>query len=189
MSFYDRSRNNGAVWHDSRACGNATYPRASRARKRQGELSAKQRPPARRKALTLRLLAVVTQVQIGSGLSYLIVSNNCYELAHERLLGASTQLQSFDRTGEGRLDMAGGVVGEDFGVAAFDGVEDLLGHPCGSFLGASMCPTMSASVKLRCTPVTSVCCCSSSIRRELVADQNSRRPRHGSAVLAATNCR
>jgi hypothetical protein len=43
VSFYDRSRNNSAVWHDSRACGNATYLRASRARKRQGELSAKQR--------------------------------------------------------------------------------------------------------------------------------------------------
>jgi hypothetical protein len=32
------------------------------------------------------------------------VSNIRYELAHERLLGASTQLQSFDRTREGRLD-------------------------------------------------------------------------------------
>ena len=45
VSFYDRSRNNSAVWHDSRACGNAIYLRASRARKRQGELSAEQGPP------------------------------------------------------------------------------------------------------------------------------------------------
>jgi predicted RNA-binding Zn ribbon-like protein len=45
VSFYDRSRNNSAVWHDSRVCGNAHYLRASRARRRQGELSAKQRPP------------------------------------------------------------------------------------------------------------------------------------------------
>jgi predicted RNA-binding Zn ribbon-like protein len=36
VAFYDRSRNSSAVWHDSRACGNATYLRASRARKRQG---------------------------------------------------------------------------------------------------------------------------------------------------------
>ena len=42
VSFYDRSRNNSAVWHDSRACGNATYLRASRARKRQGPLTTKQ---------------------------------------------------------------------------------------------------------------------------------------------------
>jgi predicted RNA-binding Zn ribbon-like protein len=42
VSFYDRSRNNSAVWHDSRACGNATYLRASRARKRQDELTAGQ---------------------------------------------------------------------------------------------------------------------------------------------------
>jgi predicted RNA-binding Zn ribbon-like protein len=40
-AFYDRSRNNSAVWHDSRACGNATYLRASRARKRQGALITK----------------------------------------------------------------------------------------------------------------------------------------------------
>jgi predicted RNA-binding Zn ribbon-like protein len=45
VSFYDRSRNNSAVWHDSRACGNATYLRASRARKRQGEPSAEQGSP------------------------------------------------------------------------------------------------------------------------------------------------
>jgi predicted RNA-binding Zn ribbon-like protein len=44
VSFYDRSRNNSAVWHDSRACGNATYLRASRARKRQDELTAEQEP-------------------------------------------------------------------------------------------------------------------------------------------------
>ncbi|MEV4604688.1 CGNR zinc finger domain-containing protein [Amycolatopsis sp. NPDC049253] len=30
--FYDRSRNNSAVWHDVRACGNAINLRASRAR-------------------------------------------------------------------------------------------------------------------------------------------------------------
>jgi CGNR zinc finger len=42
LSFYDRSRNNSAVWHDSRACGNAIYLRASRARKRQGALNTKQ---------------------------------------------------------------------------------------------------------------------------------------------------
>ena len=44
VSFYDRSRNNSAVWHDSRACGNATYLRASRARKRQSALNTKQHP-------------------------------------------------------------------------------------------------------------------------------------------------
>jgi hypothetical protein len=43
VSFYDRSRNNSAVWHDSSASGNAIYLRASWARKRQGELSAEQR--------------------------------------------------------------------------------------------------------------------------------------------------
>ena len=37
-SFYDRSRNNSGVYHDSRVCGNAIYLRASRARKRQGAL-------------------------------------------------------------------------------------------------------------------------------------------------------
>jgi predicted RNA-binding Zn ribbon-like protein len=42
VSFYDRSRNNSALWHDSRVCGNATYLRASRARKRQGALNTKQ---------------------------------------------------------------------------------------------------------------------------------------------------
>ncbi|MEW2508085.1 CGNR zinc finger domain-containing protein [Amycolatopsis sp. NPDC047767] len=31
-AFYDRSRNNSAVWHDVRACGNAIKLRASRAR-------------------------------------------------------------------------------------------------------------------------------------------------------------
>ena len=36
VSFYDRSHNNSAVYHDSRECGNAIYLRASRARKRQG---------------------------------------------------------------------------------------------------------------------------------------------------------
>ena len=41
VSFYDRSRNDSAVWHDSRECGNAIYLRASRARKRQ---DAKQHP-------------------------------------------------------------------------------------------------------------------------------------------------
>ena len=44
VSFYDRSRNNSAVWHDSRACGNATYLRASRARKRHGATNTKQHP-------------------------------------------------------------------------------------------------------------------------------------------------
>ena len=44
VSFYDRSRNNSAVWHDSRECGNAIYLRASRARKRQGALNTKQHP-------------------------------------------------------------------------------------------------------------------------------------------------
>jgi predicted RNA-binding Zn ribbon-like protein len=44
VSFYDRCRNNSAVWHDSRACGNATYLRASRARKRQDELTAEHYP-------------------------------------------------------------------------------------------------------------------------------------------------
>jgi CGNR zinc finger len=45
VSFYDRSRNNSAVYHDSRVCGNAIYLRASRARKRQDGLSADHRPP------------------------------------------------------------------------------------------------------------------------------------------------
>lgn len=35
VSFYDRSRNNSGVWHDSRQCGNAVNLRASRSRKRQ----------------------------------------------------------------------------------------------------------------------------------------------------------
>jgi predicted RNA-binding Zn ribbon-like protein len=42
LAFYDRSRNNSAVYHDSRVCGNASYLRASRARKRQGALNTKQ---------------------------------------------------------------------------------------------------------------------------------------------------
>ena len=42
LSFYDRSPNNSAVYHDSRVCGNATYLRASRARKRQRALNPKQ---------------------------------------------------------------------------------------------------------------------------------------------------
>jgi predicted RNA-binding Zn ribbon-like protein len=42
VSFYDRSRNNSAVWHDSRECGNAIYLRASRARKRQTAFNTKQ---------------------------------------------------------------------------------------------------------------------------------------------------
>jgi predicted RNA-binding Zn ribbon-like protein len=42
LSYYDRSRNNSAVYHDSRQCGNAIYLRASRARKRQGALNSKQ---------------------------------------------------------------------------------------------------------------------------------------------------
>ena len=45
VSFYDRSpRNNSAVWHDSRECGNAIYLRTSRARKRQGALNTSQHP-------------------------------------------------------------------------------------------------------------------------------------------------
>jgi predicted RNA-binding Zn ribbon-like protein len=44
LSFYDRSRNSSAVYHDSRVCGNATYLRASRARKRQDALTTKQHP-------------------------------------------------------------------------------------------------------------------------------------------------
>jgi predicted RNA-binding Zn ribbon-like protein len=42
LAFYDRSRNNSAVYHDSRVCGNATYLRASRARKRQRALNTTQ---------------------------------------------------------------------------------------------------------------------------------------------------
>jgi CGNR zinc finger len=42
LSFFDRSRNNSAVYHDSRVCGNAIYLRASRARKRRDALSTKQ---------------------------------------------------------------------------------------------------------------------------------------------------
>ena len=42
LSFYDRSPNNSAVYHDSRVCGNAIYLRASRARKRQRALNTKQ---------------------------------------------------------------------------------------------------------------------------------------------------
>jgi predicted RNA-binding Zn ribbon-like protein len=45
VSLYFRTRNNSAVWHDSRVCGNATYLRASRARKRHGALSTNDRPP------------------------------------------------------------------------------------------------------------------------------------------------
>jgi predicted RNA-binding Zn ribbon-like protein len=44
VSFYDRSRNNSAVWHNSRECGNAVYLRASRARKRQGAINTRQLP-------------------------------------------------------------------------------------------------------------------------------------------------
>jgi predicted RNA-binding Zn ribbon-like protein len=44
VSFYDRSRNNSAVWHDSRECGNAIYLRASRARKRQTAINTKHDP-------------------------------------------------------------------------------------------------------------------------------------------------
>ncbi|WP_116202539.1 CGNR zinc finger domain-containing protein [Amycolatopsis circi] len=35
-AFYDRSRNNSAVWHDVRVCGNPANLRAHRARKRAG---------------------------------------------------------------------------------------------------------------------------------------------------------
>ncbi len=44
VSFSDRSRNNSAVYHDSRECGNAIYLRASRARKRQGALNTNEYP-------------------------------------------------------------------------------------------------------------------------------------------------
>ena len=44
VSFYDRSRNNSAVYNDSRECGNAIYLRASRARKRQGALDTNEHP-------------------------------------------------------------------------------------------------------------------------------------------------
>ena len=44
VSFYDRSRNNSGVYHDSRVCGNAIYLRASRARKRQGAFDIPQSP-------------------------------------------------------------------------------------------------------------------------------------------------
>jgi predicted RNA-binding Zn ribbon-like protein len=44
VSFYDRSRNNSAVYHDSRECGNAIYLRASRARKRQGAINTNEHP-------------------------------------------------------------------------------------------------------------------------------------------------
>jgi CGNR zinc finger/Putative stress-induced transcription regulator len=37
VSFYDRSRNSSAVWHDVRVCGNAVNLRASRARRRKLE--------------------------------------------------------------------------------------------------------------------------------------------------------
>ncbi|MDT5131367.1 MAG: hypothetical protein QOE41_678 [Mycobacterium sp.] len=52
LSFYDRSRNSSAVYHDSRLCGNATYLGASRARKRQGRAHHQTTPEPRRKALT-----------------------------------------------------------------------------------------------------------------------------------------
>ena len=44
VSFYDRSRNNSAVYHDSRECGNAIYLRASRARKRQSAINTNEHP-------------------------------------------------------------------------------------------------------------------------------------------------
>jgi predicted RNA-binding Zn ribbon-like protein len=44
VSFYDRSRNNSAVYNDSRECGNAIYLRASRARKRQDALNTSEYP-------------------------------------------------------------------------------------------------------------------------------------------------
>ena len=50
VSFYDRSRNNSAVYHDSRECGNAIYLRASRARKRQGVLNTNEHPIGAEKA-------------------------------------------------------------------------------------------------------------------------------------------
>jgi predicted RNA-binding Zn ribbon-like protein len=38
-AFYDRSRNNSGVWHDVKSCGNAANLRASRARRRQKDVS------------------------------------------------------------------------------------------------------------------------------------------------------
>lgn len=42
VAFYDRSRPNSGVWHDASVCGNAVNLRASRARKRQGQLGVAQ---------------------------------------------------------------------------------------------------------------------------------------------------
>jgi hypothetical protein len=42
VAFYDRSRPNSGVWHDASVCGNAVNLRASRARKRQGQLGVDQ---------------------------------------------------------------------------------------------------------------------------------------------------
>ncbi|MEV0318282.1 CGNR zinc finger domain-containing protein [Streptomyces sp. NPDC050658] len=41
-AFYDRSRNNSAVWHSTRGCGNAANLRASRQRRRADAASATQ---------------------------------------------------------------------------------------------------------------------------------------------------
>lgn len=45
-AFYDRSKNNSGVWHDVKTCGNAANLRASRARRRARERSAKLGSPA-----------------------------------------------------------------------------------------------------------------------------------------------
>jgi predicted RNA-binding Zn ribbon-like protein len=39
-TFYDRSKNNSGVWHNVKTCGNAENLRASRARRRERELTA-----------------------------------------------------------------------------------------------------------------------------------------------------
>jgi predicted RNA-binding Zn ribbon-like protein len=39
-TFYDRSKNNGGVWHDVKTCGNAANLRASRARRRERDRAA-----------------------------------------------------------------------------------------------------------------------------------------------------
>jgi predicted RNA-binding Zn ribbon-like protein len=39
-TFYDRSKNNSGVWHDVKTCGNAANLRASRARRRERDLTA-----------------------------------------------------------------------------------------------------------------------------------------------------
>jgi CGNR zinc finger len=56
VSFYDRSRNNSAVYHDSRVCGNAIYLRVTSAQT-PGRAQRQPSLPAARKALTLKRLS------------------------------------------------------------------------------------------------------------------------------------